>query len=58
MGIVEDSLEQLRNADEEALRSQVAFATGRFDEYLESRAAESRARLDAINGSDNETTGS
>lgn len=43
-------LSDVEAADAEAIRGQAAYMTGRLDEYLAARAAESQARLDAIYG--------
>ena len=56
--VVSEHLQHVDASDQEALRSQAAYASGRFEEYWEARGNEAQARLDAIYGGEHDESGS
>ena len=47
MNAVEDAIERVKEADQVALRAQLAFAVGKFAAYWESQANAAIERLEA-----------
>lgn len=44
---IQDAIDRIREADDEAYRAQLAFATGRFGEYWAEKAVAIGRRLEA-----------
>lgn len=51
--VINQWLADVQAADAEALKSQVAFTTGRFERYWDEQGKAAQARLDAIYGPSN-----